>query len=45
LSWRSRKSALRLEAKAAAADADDLAEPRRVRAEMDAIAPALNDVE
>lgn len=35
---RRRKSALRLEAEAAAADPDDLAEMRRVRAEMDAIA-------
>jgi hypothetical protein len=42
---RRRKSALRLEAEAAAADLDDLAEARRVRAEMDAIAAAWNDVE
>ena len=42
---RRRKSALRLEAEAAAADPDDLAEARRVRAEMDAIAAAWNDVE
>ena len=35
---RRRKSALRLEAEAAAADPDDLAEALRVRAEMDAIA-------
>ncbi len=34
------KSALRLEAETAAADPDDLAETRRVRAEMDAIAAA-----
>jgi hypothetical protein len=37
---RRRKSALRLEAAAAAADPDDLAEARRIRAEMDAIAAA-----
>jgi hypothetical protein len=37
---RRRKSALRVEAEAAAADPDDLAEARRVRAEMDAIAAA-----
>ena len=37
---RRRKSALRLEAAAAAADPDDLAEARRVRAAMDAIAAA-----
>jgi hypothetical protein len=37
---RRRKSALRLEAAAAAADPDDLAESRRIRAEMDAIAAA-----
>ena len=37
---RRRKSALRIEAEAAAADRDDLAEARRVRAEMDAIAAA-----
>lgn len=42
---RRRKSALRLEAEAAAADPDDLAEARRVRAEMDAISAAWNDVE
>jgi antitoxin component of RelBE/YafQ-DinJ toxin-antitoxin module len=42
---RRRKSALRHEAAMAAADADDLAEARRVRAEMDAIAAAWNDVE
>ena len=35
---RRRKSSLRLEAEAAAADPDDLAEALRVRAEMDAIA-------
>jgi hypothetical protein len=34
---------LRLEAEAAAADADDLAEALRVREEMDAIAAALDD--
>jgi Arc/MetJ-type ribon-helix-helix transcriptional regulator len=32
------KSALRLEAEAAGADPDDLAEARRVRSEMDALA-------
>lgn len=37
---RRRKSALRLEAQAAAADPDDLAEARSVRREMDAIAAA-----
>lgn len=37
---RRRKSALRLEAQAAAADPDDLAEALRVRREMDAIAAA-----
>jgi hypothetical protein len=42
---RRRKSALRLEAEAAAADLDDVAEARRVRAEMEAIAAAWNDVE
>jgi hypothetical protein len=42
---RRRRSALRLEAEATAADPDDLAEARRVRAEMDAIAAAWNDVE
>ena len=42
---RRRKSALRLEAEAAASDPDDLAEARRVRAELDAIAAAWNDVE
>jgi Arc/MetJ-type ribon-helix-helix transcriptional regulator len=35
---RRRRSALRLEANAAASDAEDLAEARRVRAEMDALA-------
>jgi hypothetical protein len=39
---RRRKSALRLEAQRAAADPDDVAESRRVRAEMDAIAAAWN---
>jgi Arc/MetJ-type ribon-helix-helix transcriptional regulator len=42
---RKRKSALQLEAETAAADPDDLAEARRVRAEMDAIAAAWNDLE
>jgi hypothetical protein len=41
---RRRKSALRLEAEAAAADPEDLAEARRVRAELDAVA-AWNDVD
>jgi Arc/MetJ-type ribon-helix-helix transcriptional regulator len=40
---RRRKSALRLEAEAAAADPDDLAEASRVRAEMDAIAAAWTE--
>jgi hypothetical protein len=40
---RRRKSALRLEAEAASADPDDLAEARRVREEMDAIAAAWTD--
>ncbi len=40
---RRRKSAIRLEAEAASADADDLAEARRVREEMDAIAAAWSD--
>src|SRR5436309_12972493 len=40
---RRRKSAVRLEAEAAAADPDDLAETLRVREAMDAIAAALND--
>jgi Arc/MetJ-type ribon-helix-helix transcriptional regulator len=35
---RRRKSALRLEAERAASDPDDLAESRRVRAEMDRLA-------
>jgi Arc/MetJ-type ribon-helix-helix transcriptional regulator len=42
---RRRKSALRLEARAAAADPDDLAEARRVRMELDAVAAAWNDSE
>ena len=42
---RRRKSALRLEAEVTAADSDDLAETRRVRAEMDAIAVVWDDVE
>jgi antitoxin component of RelBE/YafQ-DinJ toxin-antitoxin module len=37
---RRRRGALRLEAEAAAADAEDLAEARQVRSEMDAIAAA-----
>jgi len=40
---RRRKSAVRLEAQAAAADPDDLAEALRVRAEMEAIAAAWDD--
>jgi len=40
---RRRRSAVRLEAEAAAADPDDLAEALRVRREMDAIA-AWNDL-
>lgn len=39
---RRRKSALRLEAEAAAADPDDVAEALRVREEMDAIAATWN---
>ena len=35
---RRRRSALRLEAEAAASDADDVADAQRVRAEMDAMA-------
>jgi hypothetical protein len=42
---RRRKSALRLEAEAAAADPDDVAEARRVRAEMDALAALWDDAE
>lgn len=40
---RRRKSALRLEAEQAAADPDDLAEARRVRAEMDELAVAWRE--
>lgn len=40
---RRRKSALRLEAEAAAADPEDLAEARRVHAEMTAIAAIWHD--
>jgi Arc/MetJ-type ribon-helix-helix transcriptional regulator len=40
---RRRKSALQLEAKAAASDPGDLAETRRVRAEMDALAAPWPD--
>ena len=40
---RRRKSALRVEAEAAASDPDDVAEAVRVREEMDAIAAAWND--
>jgi hypothetical protein len=42
---RRRKSALRLEAAATAADPEDLAEARRVRAELDAIAAVWDDAE
>ena len=42
---RRRRSSLRLEAEAAAADPEDRAEARRVRAEMDAIASAWTDAE
>jgi len=42
---RRRKSALRLEAQAAASDPDDLAEARRVREDMDAIAAVWSDPE
>ena len=42
---RRRRSALRLEAQAAAGDPGDLAEALRVRAEMDAIAAAWPDTE
>lgn len=38
---RRRKSAVRLEAEAAGRDPEDLAEARRVRAEMDTISAAL----
>jgi hypothetical protein len=40
---RRRKSAVRVEAEAAAADPDDVAEAVRVREEMDEIAAAWND--
>jgi hypothetical protein len=40
---RRRKSALRLEAQAAAGDADDLADALRVRRDMDAIAAAWTE--
>ncbi len=40
---RRRKSALRLEAEAAAADPDDLADALRVHAEMDALAAAWTE--
>lgn len=42
---RRRKSALRVEAESAAADPDDVAEARRVRAELDAIAAAWDHAE
>jgi hypothetical protein len=41
---RRRKSALRLEAEAAAADPDDLADALHVRTEMDVLAAAWADV-
>jgi hypothetical protein len=41
---RRRKSAVRLEAEAAAADPDDLAEARLVREEMDALAAPWTDL-
>jgi len=40
---RRRRSAVRLEAEAAAADPEDLAEARLVRAEMDALAAPLTE--
>ena len=42
---RRRRSAVRLEAAAAAADPDDLAEALQVRAELDAVAVAWDDAE
>ena len=42
---RRRRSAVRLEAAAAAADPDDLAEALQVRAEMDTVAVAWDDAE
>lgn len=42
---RRRRSAVRLEAAAAAADPDDLAEALQLRAEMDAVAVAWDDAE
>ena len=42
---RRRKSALRLEAEAAATDPDDLAEALLVRTEMDALSAAWTDAE
>ncbi|HEX7525028.1 MAG TPA: hypothetical protein VF327_01910 [Gaiellaceae bacterium] len=42
---RRRKSAVRLEAEAAAADPDDLAEALRVRTEMDALSAAWTDAD
>ena len=39
------RSAVRLEAEAAAADPDDLAEALRVRADMDAVAAVWDDAE
>jgi len=41
---RRRRGALRLEAEAAAADPDDLAEARRIRTELDSIAAAWDDL-
>ena len=42
---RRRRSAVRLEAEAAAADPDDLSEALRVRAELDAVAAVWNDAD
>lgn len=42
---RRRRSAVRLEAEAAAADPGDLAEALRVRAELDAVAAVWNDAD
>lgn len=42
---RRRKSTVRAEAEAAAADPEDASEARRVRAEMDAVAAAWNEAD
>jgi Arc/MetJ-type ribon-helix-helix transcriptional regulator len=42
---RRRKSALRLEAEAAAADPDDVADARRVRLDLDAVSAAWTDAD